>query len=64
MATTSRPHSDGDPQPIHNSRGASILGPRTLRREREIPIYWPRLTPTPARSQISNSRSPPRAIGF
>src|SRR5271163_2821916 len=37
MATTSRPHSDGDPQPIHNSRGASILGPRNVPLERENP---------------------------
>ena len=37
MATTSRPHSDGDPQPIDNSRGASILGPRNVPLERENP---------------------------
>jgi oxalate decarboxylase len=37
MATTIGPHSDTDPQPICNNRGASILGPRNVPLERENP---------------------------
>ena len=37
MATTIGPHSDADPQPIRDDRGASILGPRDVPLERENP---------------------------